>query len=101
MINQPPPLSRDYNRDPNIILRPLKGGGLLTMGLHYDSEVYLACTRTKEPGTRILVAMQASLLWGLEFFGFGSLGLGRSRSPKSLTPFICRLPEIMDLGFRI
>ena len=32
MINVPPPLNRDYNRDPNI--KALKGGGLLIMGLH-------------------------------------------------------------------
>ena len=33
MINEPPPLKRDYKKDPDI--KGIKGGGLLIMGLHY------------------------------------------------------------------
>ena len=33
MINKPPPLNRDYNRDPNI--KALKRGGVIIPGLHY------------------------------------------------------------------
>ena len=35
-VECPPLLVRDYNRDPRIS-RPLKGGGLLIMGLHQSS----------------------------------------------------------------
>ena len=33
LINKPPPLNRDYNRDPHI--KTLKRPGLLIMGLQY------------------------------------------------------------------
>ena len=47
---EPPPLHRDYNLDPNI--KSLKGGCLLIMGLHYILRRGPLCTTIAHVGRR-------------------------------------------------
>ena len=51
LINKPPPLNEDYNRDPKIF-RPSKGGGLFIMGLRCCVKVagqMIAVARVRAP----------------------------------------------------